>query len=256
MTEDNCPPNCIRTYTGKFVNVLDIDIDTICIEDIAHSLAYQCRFGGHCKPFYSVADHSVNCSYLLPELEVLFHDGGEGYAVDVPTPLKKVIPNYYPIEDGLMVKIAKKFNFSYPMSPEVKAVDQQMFEWEYKQLMIRDTKTHIYISPTPDDAEKRFIARFHELNNKRKMTQQPDNSKSLLDGTSWWGLYRNNLLVPGIMFALVIIITSICAPMEWYGLSYHEPMYYIVCGFCVLMSVILLWANNRNYNKLKNGISS
>lgn len=41
--EDLFKKDCIRTFTGKYVNLVDPDPDTICIEDIAHSLSMQCR---------------------------------------------------------------------------------------------------------------------------------------------------------------------------------------------------------------------
>ncbi len=49
----------IQTFTGKKFFPLTPDPELICIEDIAHSLSMQCRYNGHSKQFYSVAQHSV-----------------------------------------------------------------------------------------------------------------------------------------------------------------------------------------------------
>ena len=49
----------IVTYTGKLFDIFDPKPELVCIEDIAHSLANQCRYTGHTKVFYSVAQHSV-----------------------------------------------------------------------------------------------------------------------------------------------------------------------------------------------------
>ena len=45
-------PNCIRTFTGIYVNVFEPTPEMICIEDIAHALSNQCRFSGHLPTFY------------------------------------------------------------------------------------------------------------------------------------------------------------------------------------------------------------
>src|ERR1035437_8999101 len=49
----------IQTYSGRRFCPLSPNPDAIVLQDIAHSLAMQCRFNGHCKKFYSVAQHSV-----------------------------------------------------------------------------------------------------------------------------------------------------------------------------------------------------
>lgn len=46
-TENLYTTDCIRTSSGQYVNVFNPDPNTIKIEDIAHSLSMQCRFGGH-----------------------------------------------------------------------------------------------------------------------------------------------------------------------------------------------------------------
>ena len=58
----------IGTFSGLRFWPLDPDPAKILIEDIAHALAHQCRFGGHASKFYSVAEHSVHVSHLcLPD---------------------------------------------------------------------------------------------------------------------------------------------------------------------------------------------
>lgn len=69
------------------------DIDPL---DIAHSLALQCRYGGHCPRFLSVAEHSLLVAEVVarehPELALaaLLHDAGE-LVGDFPSPLKKLL---------------------------------------------------------------------------------------------------------------------------------------------------------------------
>lgn len=164
QTENLYTPNCIRTVTGKYVNVFDPTLDMICIEDIAHSLSMQCRFGGHLFKPYSVAQHSMNCAYLVeaPELKLaaLLHDASEAYLIDVPRPVKLGLPNYKEIEDRLMRVIAEKFGFSYPLHPSIKEVDEQMLQTEWHHLMLRIDSYKLAITDF-ESTQRRFISDFN-----------------------------------------------------------------------------------------------
>lgn len=86
-----------QTYTGKQVWPLDLRPEEICLEDIAHSLALQCRYNGHIKSFFSVAQHSVLVAQGLRDQghDVgiqcigLLHDAAEAYLGDMIRPLKR-----------------------------------------------------------------------------------------------------------------------------------------------------------------------
>lgn len=130
----------IRTFTGKYFNVFEPNIDDICIEDIAHSLSHQCRFGGHLPVFYSVAQHSYLCTQLVDkehELAALLHDASEAYLLDIPRPIKKRLTEYHAIEDNLMKLIAEKFGFEYPLHKSVKKADEIMLQIEWDDLMLQ-----------------------------------------------------------------------------------------------------------------------
>lgn len=134
-------PDCIRTYSGIYMNVFEPTLEMICIEDIAHALSMQCRFGGHLPSFYSVAQHSLNCSYLIEEpelkLEALLHDASEAYLLDIPRPIKQRLHNYKDLERELMILIFEKFGLTYPIHEKVKAVDETMLQLEWDCLMLR-----------------------------------------------------------------------------------------------------------------------
>lgn len=83
-----------QTYSGHKFDILNPDRDAIVIEDIAHSLALINRFNGHTKWPYSVAQHSVLVSQLVPEqyaLHGLMHDAAEAYLGDIPKPWKSYV---------------------------------------------------------------------------------------------------------------------------------------------------------------------
>ncbi len=153
----------IRTFTGKWVNVFNPTPDMFCIEDIAHALSHQCRFGGHLPEFYSVAQHSVSCSYLVDhknKKSALMHDSSEAFLVDIPRPIKKLLSNYKEIEHNLMVVLSDVFKFEYPLSPEVLAVDEEMLQLEWNSMIMRKQSLEIW---TPEKAKEIFIKEYYSL---------------------------------------------------------------------------------------------
>lgn len=108
--------NCIETHTGRMFDLANPSPSMVCIEDIAHGLANESRFGGHTREFYSVAQHSVLvCRLVLerapdqPDLAAaaLIHDAPEAYAKDLPSPLKALLPGYRDIERRIMAAITQ-----------------------------------------------------------------------------------------------------------------------------------------------------
>lgn len=136
----------ISTYTGKKFWVLDAKPEEVNLRDIAHALSMICRYNGHCKFFYSVAQHSLNVCELLQkegynykmQLYGLLHDATEAYICDVPRPIKGNITNYKNIENNLAGTIWKAFNLSLPTEEEyqiIKDADNAMLKCEAKILM-------------------------------------------------------------------------------------------------------------------------
>lgn len=109
----------IQMQNGKPFWPLDPRLDEITIEDIAHSLSLQCRWNGHCREFYSVAQHCVLVAQEAQEIEPraalwgLMHDATEAYLTDVPRPLKPLLKGYKEAEDNLALAIIDKFNIPF-----------------------------------------------------------------------------------------------------------------------------------------------
>ncbi|MFZ4569712.1 MAG: phosphohydrolase [Bacteroidales bacterium] len=160
--------DCIRTFKGIYMNVFEPTLEMIDIEDIAHALSNLCRFGGHLPEFYSVAQHSVLCSDIITtrnKLAALMHDASEAYLIDVPRPIKHRLTNYKEIEDKLMILIAQKFGFLYPLHHTVKYMDEQMLKAEWNQLMLGKKIVDNFKCWSPGYAKERFLERFNEFKN-------------------------------------------------------------------------------------------
>lgn len=128
----------IETYTGKKVYFLHPDPETICIEDIAWALSNQCRFSGHTKRHYSVAEHSFHVSHHVPKqyaLDGLLHDATEAYLVDIPKPIKQYLKGYAEMEKNLHRAIAVKFGVEEEIPAPVKEIDTRILMNEKSDLL-------------------------------------------------------------------------------------------------------------------------
>ncbi|HGE8473100.1 TPA: HD family hydrolase [Serratia marcescens] len=168
----------IRTHSGRQFWYEAISRNMIDIGDIAQALSNICRFCGHLDDFYSVAQHSVLVSYLVPPelaLEALLHDAGEAYCQDIPAPLKALLPDYRDIEAKVDRAIRDRFDLPLQHSADVKQADLVMLATERRDFYIDDgDKWDILtgIEPTdkfticplnPRQARSLFITRFNEL---------------------------------------------------------------------------------------------
>ena len=171
MKENLYTKDCIRTFTGHYIDPFNPDPAKICIEDIAHALSMIPRFGGHLPVFYSVAEHSVMCALSSRHEDVLaalLHDASEAYLMDIPSPIKSRLPGYKEAEANLMRIIANKFGFEYPLNDNVKIEDVRALEWEWNFIMLRE-KSMIPGKPlvyTPKQAEKAFLKLYKEFRHK------------------------------------------------------------------------------------------
>lgn len=185
-----------NTFTGKVARPLEPHRTNYCIEDIAHSLSMQCRWNGHSKIFYSVAQHSVYASDFVrikgdsaPTSDrdycfaALMHDASEAYLCDVPRPIKGHLGNYKELEEKTELMIQNHFNIivNPHVLDAVKLVDNELLVRERK-LLVKPAEDMIwgfetfddaYISKmletieywSPEKSEEEFLSAFKELNN-------------------------------------------------------------------------------------------
>lgn len=166
------------TFSGRRVWPLDPRAEDIAIEDIAHALSMICRFTGHLRAFYSVAQHSVLVSRSVPRefaLYGLLHDAAEAYVGDLSTELKHspLLEGYRQAERHLQQVIYTRFGLE-PLQepPHVKAVDRALLQDEVRQLALHAHVRQPYcvgpglgveIDPWPPGvSEQQFLHAFHE----------------------------------------------------------------------------------------------
>jgi 5'-deoxynucleotidase YfbR-like HD superfamily hydrolase len=187
---DHAPPApgpYLQTVSGRWVNPLDPDPEQFDIEDIARALGNLCRFGGHCRDFYSVAQHSVIVSELVEQrggdaedvFAALMHDASEAYLGDMPHPLKHRSPlgaAFKEAEDRLEAALREHFAIK-PDVPEIKRADRALLaterrafsaeRWKWPELDGVDPLDLELVALPPQAAAKAFLRRFAELDAKR-----------------------------------------------------------------------------------------
>jgi len=167
----------ISTFSGRYIDLSNPQPESFVIEDIARGLANTCRFGGQCNGFYSVAQHSVLVSHLVPrehQMAALLHDGAEAILTDVATPLKAMLPDFKVIEKRIEAAIFKRFGLLFPMHSSIKQADLKALATERRDLTPWgddywpllgevDPLPFKIKAMNPNEAFSAFMDRFYEL---------------------------------------------------------------------------------------------
>ena len=192
--QDGGPPGpgpYLQTVSGRWVNPFDPDPDQIELGDISRALANQCRFGGHCRTFYSVAQHCVIVSELIEAqggsaedaLAALMHDAAEAYLGDLPHPIKhrsRLGAAFREAEQPLERTIRNRFAIANS-SAAIKVIDRALLaterrafsaeRWDWPELAGVEPLDLKLEAWSPDDAAEAFLARFEELDARRRQAR-------------------------------------------------------------------------------------
>ena len=181
------PGPYLQTVSGRWVNPFDPDPSQLDAGDIARALANQCRFGGHSRVFYSVAQHSVIVSQLVEQrsgdvedvFAALMHDATEAYLGDMPHPLKHRSPlgaAFKQAEDHLERAIRERFGIK-PDVAEIKRADRALLaterrafsaeDWHWPELEGVQPLELELTAWSPDRAAQAFAERYAELEARR-----------------------------------------------------------------------------------------
>jgi len=166
----------IQTINGRYFDFANMESFDFDIETIAHALSNLCRFTGHSGAFYSVCQHSVLVSRLVPDhlaLHGLLHDATEAFMGDISSPLKAMLPDYKRLEDRLEAVILRKFGLDGAKYFEVKKADLIALRTEQRDIMhshdqwegldgIEPDKGRI-VPHLPFVAKQMFLERYEEI---------------------------------------------------------------------------------------------
>lgn len=176
----------IQTFTGKKFRPLDARAEDVDVRDIAHALALKCRFNGHCREFYSVAEHSVRVSRVMLAqgnqmgMWGLMHDAAEAYLADLGGPIKKAfhvhhagkVETFEAAEDRLLAVIGEALGFGMIDYEKVREADLTLLVTEARDLlgappeswdMPQRALTAKIVPMTSAEAEGAFLEQYRAL---------------------------------------------------------------------------------------------
>lgn len=126
------------TYQGRSLDITNPNAADIDPRDIAHALSHQCRFNGHAKNFYSVAQHACMVADLvLPEhrLAALLHYAPSAYLGHLIEPLKRCLLFYRDLDELHWVRICERFQLNKALPKVIQSADLIVTATEQRDLM-------------------------------------------------------------------------------------------------------------------------
>ncbi len=134
----------LQTFTGSTYDLERPDPASISLLWAVPALAQICRYTGHPRRFYSVAQHCVIGTRVLrdqghsegTQRYFLVHDLHESVTGDVASPIKKAIgPAWHAFEEKHRLCFARRFGISRDVLAAVKVCDLRMLITERDQCL-------------------------------------------------------------------------------------------------------------------------
>lgn len=166
----------IPTYTGRQFRPMAPDPSAIDIEDIAHGLAYQARFNGQTRHFYSIAQHNLTVAKMVPKrmrLAALLDDAAAAYLGHLADPLSFLFPEIAEIEEIVTAAIALRFSVPRCDDRAIQRAKMAVVELETRDLKFESSVAQnpaegfghalriAYMSP--EEAKYQFLEIYSEL---------------------------------------------------------------------------------------------
>lgn len=181
----------VKTKMGHIFDPKAGTLSAIDMNDVSHALSNLCRYSGHCRKFYSVAEHSILVGKIVADLwpedraavrAAFLHDATEAYVTDLPTPIKVLLPDYIALEDKLAADLAEAFHIQWSpeiaervkfadmaaLATEARLLFDDVSEWDaIKSYESRNDLLLPGFPLAPGEAKKQFMRAFIELEKER-----------------------------------------------------------------------------------------
>lgn len=164
------------TYSGVSVDVEDVRVEDVRVEDIARSLSMQCRWNGHVRAFYSIAEHCVRCADIVDAESAawaLMHDAAETYIGDIVVPVKAALsPGVELLEARIVAAVAAALSLGERpacvgwadlklLATEARDLVPGFRRWDL--LPEQPLERRIKSTWSPEQAEVAFLRRWEEV---------------------------------------------------------------------------------------------
>ena len=132
----------IYLYTGKKFDLEDIESNVLEFADFAHAICLIPRYTGNTTRPYTVGEHSVKGSLLRAtttlgfecERAFLIHDFSEVVVNDIPSPVKRMLPEYVELEERVQRQIFRELGVSWEAMEAIQEIDKNMCQGEMMQV--------------------------------------------------------------------------------------------------------------------------
>ncbi len=131
----------LLTYNGALVDAVDLSPEDIDPSSLIHASSIVNRYTGNTIRPYSVCEHSMHLYHYVPascRRAALIHDWSEAMFADVPSPVKKRLPEYVRMEEAAQKVIFMAMGVTWD---EMQALDY------YDKMIQQDEMIQLFQKP-------------------------------------------------------------------------------------------------------------